>query len=120
MGSPIVHFEVLAPGHKELSEFYASQFGWEMQPIMDEYTLVTTADGSPGGGIGTPFPGHDTMTLFYIQVGSIDEALASIAEAGGKTVKERTEIPGMVTYALFADPAGNVLGIVEAETPAAE
>jgi len=29
-------------------------------------------------------------------------------------------IPGTVTFGLFADPAGNLVGLVEAETPAAE
>lgn len=95
MGNPIVHFEVLGPNHKGLSEFYATQFGWGIQPVMDEYDLV----------------------IFYIQVPSIDEALASIESAGGETVRERTEIPGMVTYAQFRDPAGNILGLVEPSAP---
>lgn len=30
---------------------------------------------------------------------------------GGKTVTPITEIPGVVTYAEFADPEGNVIGI---------
>jgi hypothetical protein len=29
-------------------------------------------------------------------------------------------IPGMVTFGLFTDPAGNLVGLVEAETPPAE
>ena len=120
MGSPIVHFELLGANHQGLSEFYAAQFGWEMQPVMDEYTLVTTADGSPGGGIGTPPEGMDKAVMVYVQVDSIDDTLASIEAAGGSTVVARTVIPGMVTYATFADPAGNIVGIVEPETPPAE
>jgi len=119
MGNPIVHFEVLGPNHKALSEFYAKQFGWGIQSVMDEYDLVTTADGSPGGGIGSPFEGMDKAVVFYVQVPDINEKLAAIEKAGGKTVKERTEIPSMVTYALFHDPAGNLIGIVEPTEPPA-
>ena len=32
----------------------------------------------------------------------------------------RTVIPGIVTFGLFGDPAGNMVGIVEEETPAGE
>jgi predicted enzyme related to lactoylglutathione lyase len=35
-------------------------------------------------------------------------------------VTPRTEIPGVVTFAIFADPAGNTIGLVEPEMPAAE
>ena len=30
---------------------------------------------------------------------------------------ERQVIPGMVTFGQFADPDGNVIGLVETETP---
>jgi predicted enzyme related to lactoylglutathione lyase len=36
---------------------------------------------------------------------------------GGKTVMPPTEIPNMVTFAMFADPDGNVIGLVKAEPP---
>jgi len=29
----------------------------------------------------------------------------------------RTEIPGVVTFGLFNDPAGNLVGLVEEDTP---
>lgn len=117
MGHPIVHFEILGKDHAALKTFYASQFGWEMNDVMDGYTMVTTPEGSPDGALGTPPEGMDRMLTMYFEVDSIDAALAGIVKAGGKTVVPRTVIPGMVTFAQFADPAGNVVGIVEAETP---
>ena len=120
MGQPIVHFEILGKDHAAIRDFYAAQFGWGMQEAMEGYTLVTTAEGSVAGAVGTPPEGLDRMVTLYIQVESIDDALASIAKAGGATVVPRTVIPGMVTYAQFTDPAGNVVGLVESEMPAAE
>lgn len=36
---------------------------------------------------------------------------------GGKTVMPRTEIPQMVTFGLFADPEGHLVGVVEEAVP---
>ena len=55
----------------------------------------------------------------YVQVDDIEVSLGEIASIGGTTVVPRTEIPGTVTFALFTDPAGNMVGLVEGETPAA-
>jgi uncharacterized protein len=120
VGQPIVHFEILGKDHAAIRDFYASQFGWEMNDVMDGYTLVTTADGSVNGALGTPPEGMDRMVNVYVQVDSIDDALASIEKAGGKTVVGRTVIPGMVVWAQFQDPAGNVIGLVEPGMPPAE
>jgi hypothetical protein len=36
---------------------------------------------------------------------------------GGKIVMPVTEVPGMVTYAMFSDPEGNMVGIVKDVPP---
>ncbi|MGF1668668.1 MAG: type IV secretion system protein, partial [Acidimicrobiia bacterium] len=59
-----------------------------------------------------PVPAH-------VEVDSIDDHLAQIGAAGGSTVVPRTVVPGMVVFAQFSDPAGNVVGLVERETPPA-
>ena len=40
--------------------------------------------------------------------------LDKVESKGGKTVMPVTEIPGMVILAQFADPEGNVVGLVDA------
>jgi predicted enzyme related to lactoylglutathione lyase len=40
--------------------------------------------------------------------------LDAVERRGGRTVMAPTEIPGIVTFAPFADPEGNVVGIVKA------
>ncbi len=44
---------------------------------------------------------------------NIENYLSKIESMGGKTIVPKTVIPEMVTFALFADPEGNVVGIVE-------
>lgn len=117
MSSPIVHFEILGGDHAALRDFYASQFGWTMEEAMEGYTLAGTGEGSVAGAVGAPPEGMDRMVTIYVQVDSIDAALAGIEKAGGTTVVPRTVIPGMVSFAQFTDPAGNVVGLVEPEMP---
>ena len=50
---------------------------------------------------------------FYVQVDDPQAYLNKIEAAGGKTVVPVTEIPDMVTFAMFADPEGNVGGLVK-------
>jgi hypothetical protein len=44
---PVVHFEILGKDQKLLEEFYKGVFHWEIDPVMEGYSLV-----KPGSGIG--------------------------------------------------------------------
>ncbi|MEK7217098.1 MAG: VOC family protein, partial [Chloroflexota bacterium] len=64
------------------------------------------------GGIGPAQqePGHVTV---YVQVDDLDAYLKKAESLGGKTLMPPTEIPGVVTMAMFADPEGNVIGMIK-------
>ena len=116
MGSPVVHFEVMGSDLKGLTSFYGDLFGWQIQ-TMDEigYGSVDTQGGSGiNGGLGVSQDGAQYVT-FYIEVDDTDAALARIEKAGGKTVTPTVVMPGIVTFAHFADPAGNRVGLVKSE-----
>lgn len=119
----VVHFEIPADDVARAKEFYRSVFDWQVQdmPEMD-YTIVRTTEvdenqmpttaGAINGGLmrrnqDTPAP------VLTIDVESIDQALKHVEAAGGRVVRERTEIPGMGAYAYFTDPEGNTLGLWE-------
>ena len=46
-------------------------------------------------------------------VPDINAALKQITDAGGKVVLPRTVVPNVTIFALFTDPAGNRMGLVE-------
>lgn len=71
-----------------------------------------------GGAVGKGPEGMPPYVTIYIQVEDINGHLARIESAGGSTMMPRTEIPGVATYAMFTDPAGNAVGLVEETTPA--
>ena len=75
------------------------------------YWLHSTGNGGVGAGVGQAQegPGHVT---FYVGVDDPQAALAKAEKLGGKTIVPVTEM-GMVTFALFADPEGHVVGVVK-------
>jgi predicted enzyme related to lactoylglutathione lyase len=119
----VVHFEIPADDVARAKEFYRSVFDWQLQDMPEmNYTILRTTDvdenqmpttaGAINGGLmqrsqETPTP------VLTIDVESIDQALKQVEASGGRTVRARTEIPGMGAYAYFTDPEGNTLGLWE-------
>lgn len=122
MANQIVHWELMGADGAALAAFYKDIFDWDPQPLegFGEYHIVADADTGIGGAVGQGPEGMPSYFAMYIGVDSIDDHLAKITAAGGTTVVPRTVIPGTVTFAMFADPAGNVVGLTENETPPAE
>jgi len=116
MRNPVVHFEVLGRDPSALRQFYSEAFGWQLGPADDsplQYSMVHQKEGGGiDGGIGKApqGPGHVT---FYVGVDDAQAALESIERLGGKTVQAPIQVPGGVTFALFADPEGHVVGLVK-------
>jgi predicted enzyme related to lactoylglutathione lyase len=113
MGNPVVHFEITAKGIDRLHDFYGKVFGWKIDANNPfKYGMTDTGAGSGiNGGIGeTTGTPHVTV---YIQVPSIDKALASVTAAGGKVAMEKATVPGGPTLAQFTDPSGHLIGLIE-------
>jgi hypothetical protein len=119
--APVVHFEVIGKDAKKLQNFYGKLFDWQFQ-VMPEmnYGMVETSatgdktgKGSIDGGVGQSQHGAPNHVTFYAQVPDLQATLKKVESMGGKTVVPVTEIPNMVTFALFQDPEGNVVGIVK-------
>ncbi|MBA2382953.1 MAG: VOC family protein [Chloroflexi bacterium] len=112
MGNPVTWFEINSHNSMALRDFYADLFGWQMEPYPEgpPYAIVDTGRaGAIGGGIGEA--DGPSRVLFYIEVDDPQAHLDRILQAGGTMVVPVTEIPGATTFAHFADPEGNVLGI---------
>jgi predicted enzyme related to lactoylglutathione lyase len=122
MANEIVHWEFMGPDGAAITSFYENLFGWKSEgvPGFDGYNLIGADQAGIGGAVGQ---GSETMPAYvtvYVQVDDVTEYLAKAEAGGGGTVMPRTVVPGMVTFGLFSDPAGNIVGVVEAEMPPAE
>lgn len=123
MASPVVHFEIMAkPGEKPaLQEFYRKTFGWNIENVPGPYPygmLVKPDDEKGiGGAVDEVETAGDAQVMIYIEVADPQAALDEAIANGGTKVKDVVTIPGMVTMAVFKDPAGNAIGLVASETP---
>lgn len=103
------HFDIAGPELEPLRNFYATLFGWDVTPRGPGYAMVATPEGGPNGAIvETPTA---SLTLGVV-VPDLDAALAAAAEQGGRVVLPMTD-NGWVKKAQVADPAGNVLTLIQ-------
>jgi len=113
MAAPVVHFEIMGGEGDQLETFYSRLFGWKIDsnnPM--KYGVVDT--GGPGGirgGVGAPHDGRRRVTV-YAQVDDLQATLDRAEQLGGRTVLPPIEVPGGPQLAMFADPAGNITGIL--------
>ena len=117
MGAPVVHFEITTRNAKQIQDFYTSLFGWKIDsnnPI--GYGLVKPG-GKRGidGGIAQKRDETSPGVTFYAEVADPQSALDKAVSMGARVVFPVTTIPNMATNAMFADPDGNVVGVVKSE-----
>jgi predicted enzyme related to lactoylglutathione lyase len=113
MGAPIIRFEIIGGNGNQLERFYGELFGWKIDsnnPM--KYGMVDTgAPGGINGGVGTSQDGVNRVSV-YVQVDDLDAVLAQAEKLGGKTILSPSHVPGGPKLAMFADPAGNVTGLL--------
>lgn len=119
MANPVVHFELWSKDPAKCAAFYEKVFDWKIQhwPEMD-YRMIEAAAPGIGGGIMKPqegpWPGN---MAFYVSVDDLAEHRKKVVDAGGKILVEEVPVPGMGSFALFADPEGRVLGLWKTTNP---
>ena len=113
MAAPVIRFEIIGGKAKQLEEFYVNLFGWRIDsnnPM--KYGMVDTGtQGGINGGVG-PSQDEGKRVSVYVQVEDLDIALAKAEKLGGKTILPPSQVPGGPKLAMFADPAGNVTGLL--------
>lgn len=117
MPNPVIHFEFAAHNLNVMAPFYHQVFGWSVEYDPEtEYSLVSTNDeaGIDGGMVEAQGETPSGLRI-YIEVDDLEQALAQVEKGGGMVVEDPSDEPGMVRYALIADPEGNVVGLVERE-----
>jgi uncharacterized protein len=119
MGNAVVHFEIGGPDDQRLVDFYGELFGWNLQPIAGSgYSMIDTCGGGGiKGGIGKSQTGEPWST-FYVEAGDPQALLDKAESLGAKVIMPVTDFGGTVTFAMFNDPDGLLVGLVKAAPPA--
>jgi uncharacterized protein len=115
VGNAVVHFEVGAADDAPLASFYRELFGWDLQGFPGGgYSLIDTLGGEGiNGGIGKSQTG-EPWSAFYVEASDLQATLDQANALGGRTVMPVTDFGGAVTIAMFDDPDGLLVGLVQA------
>ncbi len=109
----ICYIEIPAIDIAESAQFYQQVFGWQTRQRADGSTAFADTVGEVSGTwvLGRP-PSTDPSMIVFIMVASAATTIDAIIDAGAAIVKPVNPDEQEV-YALFRDPAGNVLGIYQ-------
>jgi predicted enzyme related to lactoylglutathione lyase len=111
MLNQVTYFELAGPDAAKLAAFYGSVFGWKTEPgAFPNYFKAANVGTEGGCGFRQE---KDPERVLYIRVADLQATLDVVVKAGGKVLIPPTNVPGVVHFALFEDPAGNRTGIVQ-------
>ncbi|AFT99662.1 hypothetical protein AW168_11625 [Nocardia brasiliensis] len=104
--------------------FYERTFGWTLAADYPNYPILAAGKGPDIGlaMLGNPEAGpleplyRIGQSLVFFGVSDIDAALQRAVALRGRVVQPATPISVGGSYAMFADPAGNVIGLTQHAT----
>jgi predicted enzyme related to lactoylglutathione lyase len=118
LGNPVVHFDLTGPEAEMTAKFYGELFGWHVQSVpvpQGTYNLIDTHAGKGiNGGIMQTREGQQPFATIYAEGEDIQALLDKALELGAKVAVPVTSME-MVTFAMFMDPDGNVIGLVQSD-----
>lgn len=110
MPHPVVHFEIGCKDRAKTAQFFGDLFGWKTQ----EAGPATNIDTGMGIDGHITALGHEPQhyTIFYVEVDDVQAYLDKAKALGGKMLVPPVKIP-TGTFAWFADPDGNTIGLLK-------
>lgn len=113
----ITHIDIPVGDMQRAQQFYSALFGWQINEIpgYEGYPMWQAPNKISGGGLAPRGDGFE-QPRSYVEVDSIDDALALAVEHGGRVAMEKSPISETSWWAVFEDPDGNVVGLYEGVT----
>jgi predicted enzyme related to lactoylglutathione lyase len=116
MGNPVVHFEIGCRDRAKTGDFYAKLFDWQVTPAGPASNIDTRSPHGISGHITSLGHEPEHYIMFYVEVEDVQAALDKAIELGGKKLVGPIPIP-TGTFAWFADPDGNAIGLLKPAKP---
>ncbi len=121
----LIWYELMTPDADASKAFYDKVVGWQIgEPVAEfqGYRMIGRSDGGYAGGV---LPLTDEMQqhgarpawLGYIGVDEVDATVASIEQAGGKTLMPARDLPNVGRIAMVADPQGAPFYVMKPTPP---
>jgi hypothetical protein len=118
MSHPVMNFEITGKDPEALQRFYRDAFDWQVEPKLPWTMAFPVPDRSTGivGVIGSTPDELDSYATFYIDVDDLDAALAKVEGLGGTAKMQPVDVPDGPCIALFADPEGHLIGLIDSSS----
>jgi predicted enzyme related to lactoylglutathione lyase len=117
MSDKIMWLEMVSTDIPAAAKFYGDLFGW---PIVTDKQMDYTMTAFEGDETGVGFARVDEAqgltpgsVLVYVDVADIDATIARAQELGAPVYLDKTEIPTIGWMAIFGDPGGNRIGVMQ-------
>jgi predicted enzyme related to lactoylglutathione lyase len=112
MGRPVIHFEIGCVDRAKTGQYFSDLFGWKMQADGPATNIDTASQHGITGHLTSL--GHEPFhyTMFYVDVEDVKASLDQAVALGGKALVGPITIPAG-TFAWFADPDGNTIGLMK-------
>lgn len=110
----INHIEFPADDPQRAMRFYEAVAGWQFSTVegFDDYWVFRSAEGY-GGAVGKRGVTTGSVIRDYIEVDSIQDALAAAERTGGTLKEPEREVPGFGSFAVVLDPEGTEIGLFQ-------
>ena len=113
MADKFFWYDLMTTDTEAARKFYADVIGWGAQdsgaPGMD-YTVLTVQERGVAGLMALPDElrkaGHPPSWTGYVAVEDVDRSAQRLAELGGTVHRPPTDVPGIIRFAVVADPQG--------------
>jgi predicted enzyme related to lactoylglutathione lyase len=116
-------YELMAKDVPAALEFYRKVFGWTTKDSGMPggiYTLIEAQGQAIGGAMAlTPdmtAAGARPGWMGYVSVDDVEAKTAELSAAGGKVIRPMVTIPGVIQFAIVADPHGAVFAMYKGLT----
>lgn len=114
----IVHIELPVADREAAARFFADLFGWAFTHYADQQ-MAAFDTGAISGALNAA---EDVLSaprrvLVYVESDDVAADLDRAEALGGEVLAPRTAIPGVGWFGLFADPAGNTIGLIQFASP---
>lgn len=113
----ITHIDIPVSDLGRATAFYGALFGWQIAelPGFEGYPMWQAPNKISGGGLAPRSADFD-QPRSYVEVDSIDDALARVVELGGAVAQAKQPIDATSSWAVAIDPDGNHIGLYEGTT----
>lgn len=118
-----VWFDLATIDPAAAQRFYATVFGWDIEPVAgtaERYALARS-EGVPVGGIFRPLDPprgarNGARWLSFVSVADVDRAVARLTTGGAKVLVPPTTVAGRGRHAVLRDSQGAVFGVLQSAT----